>query len=64
MAPPMAADDVVVAGSDVRDEGPEDVERGFVADPFLELDVHLDLVQGHVSGPFDHDLDARLPGPA
>ena len=55
-------DDVVVAGSDVRDEGAQDVERGFVADAFLELDVHLDLVERNVTGPFDHDLDVRFVG--
>ena len=43
--------------------GPEDVERGVVADALLELDVHLDLVERNVAGPFDHDLDARFQGP-
>ncbi len=59
----MAADDVVVAGADVGDQRAEDVERGAVADPLLELDVRLDLVEGHVPGAFDHDLDAGRPGP-
>jgi hypothetical protein len=36
---PDGRNDMVVAGSDVRDERPEDVERGLVTDALLELDV-------------------------
>src|SRR5690606_2925119 len=57
-----AAGDVVVAGEDVGDQRPEDVERRPVADAALELHVELDLVEGDVAGSFVHDLHAFLPG--
>ncbi len=55
------ARDVVVAGRDVGDERPQRVERGLAAERELLLDVHLDLVQRHVAGPFDHHLTALRP---
>ena len=53
---------MVVSGRDVGDEGSENVERGPVAEPLLELYVHGDLVQGDVSRAFHHVLDACGPG--
>src|SRR5262249_16642577 len=40
----------------------EDIERGAVAERALDLGVVLDLVEGDVAGPLDHDLDALAPG--
>ena len=57
-----AAGDVVVAGGDVGGEGPEGVERGFVAPFELLGHVFLDHVHGDVAGAFVHDLDAFGPG--
>ena len=54
--------DVVVAGSDVRDERAEDVERRAVAELDFLVDLLLDLVHRHVAGAFDHDLHVVLPG--
>ena len=42
--------------------GPERVERRLAAERKLLLDVHLDLVQRHVAGAFDHHLAALRPG--
>ena len=53
---------VVIARSDIRRKRPEDVERGAVAETFLESDVGLDLVDGNVAGAFDYHLDVPVPG--
>ena len=57
-----AAGDVVVAREDVGHERSEDVEGCSVAELPLELHVVLDLIEGHVSWSFDHDLNAVSPG--
>ena len=54
--PADGAGDMVVAGGDVGDERAEHIEGGAVAEPLLEKDVRLDLVDGHVAGTFDHYL--------
>ena len=53
--------DVVVAWCDVGDQWAEDVERCFMAEIALLLDVHFDEVHRDVAGAFDHDLTAMLP---
>ena len=53
--------DVVVAGRDVRDQRPKRVERRFVAELFLFVHLLFDLVQRHVAGTLDHDLNVVLP---
>ena len=58
-----AARDVVVAREDVGDERAEHVEGRAVAEPPLQLHVELDLIEGHVSRAFDHDLHAVPPRP-
>src|SRR6185437_10032494 len=57
-----AAGEVVVAGSDVRGERAEGVERGFVGPFELFGHVFLDHVHGDVTGAFVHDLHAFGPG--
>src|ERR1700679_2636169 len=54
--------DVVIAGSDVGDEGAEDVERRSTAELDFLVDLLLDLVHGNVARAFDHDLNVVLPG--
>ena len=56
------AGDVVVAGSDVRDERAKRVERRFVAPFHFLVDLLLNFVHGNVAGAFNHDLDIVLPG--
>ena len=56
------AGDVIVAGGDVRNQRTEHVEGRAMAEAFLQLDVGLDLVEGDMARPFDHDLDAGVPG--
>ena len=56
------ARDVVVAREDVGHERAEHVERRAVTELPLQLHVVFDLIEGHVAGTFDHDLDALGPG--
>ena len=56
------AGDVVVAGRDVGHQRPQRVERRPPQQRELLLHVHLDLVQRHMAGAFDHHLAAVLPG--
>ncbi|OPY07661.1 MAG: hypothetical protein A4E68_01679 [Syntrophaceae bacterium PtaB.Bin095] len=56
--------DVVIAGSDVRGERPQDIKGRAFAEALLQGDVGLDLGIGNVARTFDHDLDiprARPP---
>ena len=53
--------DVVVAGRDVCDKGPQNIEGRAHADGLLHLHICCDLVQRHVSGSFDHDLNVVGP---
>lgn len=53
---------MVIARGDVCDKRPQDIEGRLMADALLEPDVHLDLVEGDVAWPFDHDLDSGVPG--
>ena len=53
---------VIVAGRDVGDQRPQDVEGRAVADLLLPLHVHLDLIERHVARPFDDDLHVPRPG--
>ena len=54
--------DVVVAGSDIRHERPQHVERRFVANLTLLVHVHLHQVHGNMARPLDHHLAIVLPG--
>ena len=56
------AGDVVVAGSDVRDQRAERVERRFVAQFDFFFHLQLDLVERDVARAFDHYLHVMLPG--
>ena len=56
--------DVVVAGSDVGNEGAEHVKRRAPADALLHFHVGGDLIQRHVPRAFDHDLNVLVPGAA
>ena len=58
-----ATGDVVVTGEHVGHERTEHVKRRSVAKLPLELHVVFDLVERHVSRPFDHHLHALAPGP-
>ena len=51
---------MVVAGSDIGGNRTEHVEWSLVADSLLPLHIHLDIVEGHVAGAFDHNLHATL----
>ena len=53
---------MVVARSDVDDERAKGVERRAVAELDFLIDLLLDLVERHVAGAFDHDLNVVLPG--
>ncbi len=53
---------MVIAGRDVGGERPQRIEGGLAAFAQLFLHVYLDLVHGHMAGPFDHDLAALVPG--
>ena len=53
--------DVVVSGSDIRNERSEHVERRIVADTLLELHIRGYFVHSHVSGALDHDLYILSP---
>ena len=55
------AGDVIVAGSDVRHQWPECVERRSVAKLDFFIDLFLDLVHGHMTWTFDHHLYILLP---
>ena len=55
---------MVVTGSNVSDQRTEHIEGCLVALLHLLFDVALDLVQGHVTGTFDHQLHVVLPGAA
>ena len=55
---------MVVTGGNIRHQRPQHVERRFGALFHLFFDVKLDLVHGHVSGPFYHHLHVMFPGAA
>src|SRR5581483_10946794 len=55
------ARDMIVARSDIDDEGAEGVERRAMTDLFHAAHVHLDLVHRNVPGPLDHHLHVALP---
>ena len=57
-----AAGDVVVTWKDVGHQWPEHIKRSTVTKRPLQLHVVFDLVEGHVSRTFDHDLHALPPG--
>ncbi len=53
---------VIVAGRDVRNQRAERVERRFIADLELLVDVLFDQVHRNVSRSLDHHLDVMFPG--
>ncbi|MBT9159330.1 MAG: hypothetical protein DDT26_00588 [Dehalococcoidia bacterium] len=52
-----------MTGSYIGNQRPQHVKGSPIAHPFLNLNIGRDLVQRHVSRPFDHHLDTRLAGP-
>ena len=54
--------DVIIAGGNVGDNGTQYIERGVVAKPLLQLHVGRNLIHGHVTRPFHHDLHVLCPG--
>src|SRR5437660_9753690 len=54
--------DVIVSGSNVRDEGPECIKRRFIAKLAFLIHLLLDLVHRNMPWAFDHDLHVILPG--
>src|SRR5262249_41026030 len=54
--------DVIVARSNVRNQGTERIEWSFLAKLALLIYLLLDLVHGHVAWALDHDLNVVLPG--
>ena len=59
---PYRGRDVIVAGSDVRNEGPQRVEGRAAADLLLEADVFRHRVEGHVARALEHHLGAGAAG--
>ena len=57
-----AGRDVVVSREHVGDQRTKHVERRPVAEATLQFHVEFDLVERHVAGAFDHDLNAATPG--
>ena len=57
-----SASDMIVAGSDVRCQRAEGIERRLVADFQLLGHVLVNQVHRHVAGPLDHHLDVVFPG--
>ena len=55
--------DVIVAWRYIGHQRSQHVERGTMAEPLLELDVGLDLIQRHMARSLDHDLYTGIPGP-
>ena len=53
---------MIVAWEHIRNDGPQHVEGCPVREAPLELHVVFDLIEGHVTGPLDHDLTASAPG--
>ena len=54
---------VVIARCDVSYQRSQNIERRTHTDRLLDLHIRLDLVKGHMSGAFDHDLDVLCPSP-
>ena len=53
---------VVITGEYIRNHRAQDIERRTVANRLLALHVHLDLVERHMAGAFDHHLHSALAG--
>src|SRR3990172_668681 len=53
--------DMVEARRHVRGYGAEHIVGSAATHPFLELDVALDLIQGHMTRPFDKHLASHFP---
>ena len=47
---------MIVAGADIGRQGPQHVIRCVIAHPFLQDDVGLDLIHGHMPRSFHHHL--------
>src|SRR3990172_3072487 len=52
---------MVEARSHVGGDGTQHIVGSAATHPFLELDVSLDLVHGHMTRPFDQHLAAHIP---